>query len=237
MNIIEPEVQIRNFNSSEILKNLERAGRTCYKSEDKITEKSAENFIKTIINSGHYSVLEHETIQVKFICDRAITHELVRHRIGVAYSQESTRYCNYNLNKFNNEITVIKPFFFDECEKRIGSVGGFGTLVSNKYDLWYFACEHAESMYLKLIKFGATAQEARSVLPNSLKTEIVATINIREWRSVFMQRCLAKAHPQMRQIMIPLLLELKLRLPVLFDDINFDTKFDVNNYAKVVYYE
>lgn len=187
-----------------ILQSIELAGRTCYKSEDKITANSAASFIERIIASGHHSVIEHINITVKFICDRGVTHELVRHRLA-SYSQESTRYANYSKDKFGKEITVIKPPFWSED--------------SSEYAEWRKAMEYAERSYMRLIGIGARPEQARSVLPNSLKTEIVMTCNIREWRHVLNLRCSKEAHPQIREIMLPLLSELHDKVPVVFDDI------------------
>lgn len=201
MEVISPQVIIETpINAKEIYTSLERYGRTAYKSEDKITQGSAEKFLHNIIKSGHESVLEHENITVRFICDRGVTHELVRHRIA-AYTQESTRYVNYA----KRGMQVIKPCFWEEG--------------SNEYHFWMNAMSVAESMYNALIREGATPQEARSVLPNSLKTEIVATMNIREWRHVLRLRTSKAAHPQMREIMCELLSRLKQVLPVLLEDI------------------
>lgn len=188
------------LDGEQILKKLERYGRTCYKSEDRITPDSARKFVAMILKNGHESVLEHEKVTVRIICDRGVTHEIVRHRIA-AYSQESTRYCNYR----SRGIQVIEPIFF---------VGD-----NNKYQIWMNAMLACEEAYNSLIGAGASAQEARSVLPNSLKTEIVVTYNLREWRHFFRLRCSKKAHPQMREITVPLLGEFKQRIPVIFDDI------------------
>ncbi|MCF8038570.1 MAG: FAD-dependent thymidylate synthase [Desulfohalobiaceae bacterium] len=190
--------------AGEILGIIETAGRTCYKSEDRISPGSAEEFIKRIVDSGHESVIEHGTCTVKFICDRGVSHELVRHRLA-AYSQESTRYANYAREKFGREITVIKPCFWPED--------------SVCYKQWLQAMEQAERAYMQLLENGAKAQEARSVLPNSLKTEVVMTANLREWRHVLRLRCSKPAHPQIREVMFPLLKEFKERIPVLFDDL------------------
>lgn len=187
-----------------ILKLIELAGRTCYKSEDHITVDSAKGFVKQILDSGHHSVIEHINIMVRFICDRGVTHELVRHRLA-SFSQESTRYANYSKDKFGNEITVIKPSFWLED--------------SPEYAEWLKAMENSERAYMQLIKLGISPEQARSVLPNSLKTEIVMTCNIREWRHVVNLRCSKAAHPQMREIMLPLLAEFHEKIPVLFDDI------------------
>ena len=177
------------------------------KSEDKITNDSAAKFVRGIIKSGHESVLEHGTISVKFICDRGVTHEIVRHRIA-AYCQESTRYCNYSKDKFNNEITVIKPIFWNED--------------SEQYKIWYNSMLASEKAYFDLLATGSTAQEARDVLSNSLKTEIVVTYNIREWRHFFELRTAKAAHPQMRELAIMTLKMFKNNIPVLFDDIEVE---------------
>lgn len=206
MKEIRPSFEIMDdIDGAKILQKLERCGRVCYKSEDKITEGSAEKFIGMILKSGHESVLEHEKLTVKFICDRGVTHEIVRHRIA-SYSQESTRYCNYSKDKFGNELTFIRPCFWADD--------------SEEYAVWKQAMEDIEKTYLKLISLGAKPEEARSILPNSLKTEIVCTMNLREWRHFFRLRTAERAHPQIREISVALLDELKKRIPVIFDDIN-----------------
>lgn len=188
------------------LQHIEKIGRVCYKSEDKITEdgESARKFVKMLIDRGHEAVIERSSLSVKFIVDRGVSHELVRHRIA-SFAQESTRYCNYGKDKFGNEITVIKPFFFKED--------------SESYQAWMFAMRDAENAYFRLLQYGAAPQEARSVLPNSTKTEITITANYREWRNFFKLRTAKAAHPQMREVTIPLLAELKKKLPIIFDDI------------------
>ena len=206
MKEIRPSFEIvDDIDGAKILQKLERCGRVCYKSEDKITEGSAEKFIGMILKSGHESVLEHEKLTVKFICDRGVTHEIVRHRIA-SYSQESTRYCNYSKDKFGNELTFIRPCFWADD--------------SEEYAVWKQAMEEIEKTYVKLISLGAKPEEARSILPNSLKTEIVCTMNLREWRHFFRLRTAERAHPQIREISVALLDELKKRIPVIFDDIN-----------------
>lgn len=205
MNIISPSYEILDkIDGENLLKKIELIGRVCYKSEDKINKDSSSKFISMILLSGHESVIEHEKISVKIICDRGISHEIVRHRIA-SYSQESTRYCNYSKDKFGNELTFIKPFYWDDN--------------SEKYQLWFSAMQNLEYSYNQLIALGAKPEEARSILPNSLKTEIVVTMNLREWRHFFRLRTSAKAHPQMREIAIPLLNEFKSLIPVIFDDI------------------
>lgn len=206
MKLIKPYYKILSkIDGSEILEGIERAGRTCYKSEDKITQDSVEKFIRMIIKRGHESVLEHQSISVLFVCDRGVSHEIVRHRLA-SFSQESTRYCNYSNDKFENELTFIEPCW---------DLGGFS------YSFRY-ALQSAEQTYMFLVKNGWSAQQARSVLPNALKTEIVVTANLREWRTIFKQRTSKAAHPQMRELMCPLLDELKSFIPVIFDDITHD---------------
>ncbi len=205
MKIVEPGFIILKMpTEEECLTHLESAARTCYKSEDKIKPGSAKNLLARIIRTGHESVLEHSSASVRIICDRGISHEIVRHRI-CAFSQESTRYANYSQNKFGNEITVIKPFFWEEG--------------SEQFARWKNAMETAEKAYLELMKNGASAQEARSVLPNSLKTELVMTANMREWRHIFKLRCAKAAHPQIRQIMLPLLETMYKHIPLIFEDV------------------
>jgi len=204
MNIIKPSFIIEsNFDGQEILKHIEKAGRTAYKSEDKITDGSAKKFISKIMNFKHESVIEHFSITVRVICDRGVTHEIVRHRLA-SYTQESTRYVNYSKGKYGNEITLIEPIFWDKD--------------SEKYKIWKKAMENAEKSYMDLLALKATPQEARSVLPNSLKTEILMTMNLRSWRHFFELRCHKAAHPQMREIAIPMLEEFKKQVPVIFDD-------------------
>ena len=191
MKIIEPSVELINPPSYDVaLNTVEIAGRTCYQSEDKMTDDSAEGFIRRIIQRGHESVLEHVSLTARFICDRGVSHEIVRHRIG-AYSQESTRYCNYSKGEFGSEITVIKPSFLSNY-----ATGYLG----DAEDQWYDSCLNAEYSYFRLLEIGATPQEARAVLPNSLKTSLVVTYNIREWRHFLRLRCDPAAHPQMRQV-------------------------------------
>ena len=205
MNIIKPSVEfITPVNGAVILSRIEECGRVCYKSEDKIKDGSAETFCRGLIKRGHEAVLEHCGFTVKFICDRGVSHEIVRHRIA-SYCQESTRYCNYSKGQFNGEITVIEPCYLDPRTEAWAS--------------WYAACATAETCYFNMLNSGCTPQEARAVLPNSLKTEVVMTANIREWRHCLKLRCSAAAHPQIREVATQLLKMCKEQIPVLFDDI------------------
>jgi len=212
MKIIEQSWQFLSGQSGEILKIIEAAGRTCYKSEDRITDTSSQDFCRKIIKSGHHSVIEHHNVTVRIITDRGVTHEIVRHRLA-SYSQESTRYCNYR-----DAVTFILPVwltippgFYD----RISQCPGMD-YASN---VWFHAMLVAESKYSILLDRGWSPQQARSVLPNSLKTEIVMTCNIREWRHFFTLRCSKAAHPQMRELAVDMLRGFKGVIPVLFDDI------------------
>ncbi|OJV64359.1 MAG: thymidylate synthase, flavin-dependent [Clostridiales bacterium 38-18] len=208
MNIINQSYRIiDSFSGSDILKYIESIGRVCYKSEALISDSTSKNFVKSIILNGHESVIEHFKISVQFVCDRGISHEIVRHRIA-SYSQESTRYCNYASDKFGNELTFIKPYFWEEN--------------SEWFNVWFKTMQIIEENYIEMVKNGVKPQEARAILPNSLKTEIVVTMNLREWRHFFKLRCSKNAHPQMRELVIPLLIEFKSRIPIIFDDINFD---------------
>lgn len=205
MKVINPTFEIMTpIDRESIYKHIERCARTCYKSEDRITDESAPKMIKNLIDRGHLAMLEHAVISVKFICDRGVSHEIVRHRIA-SYAQESTRYCNYSSGMHGNEITVIQPFFF----KR-------GT---PEYEAWYLACESSENAYMNLLKMGATPQEARSVLPNSLKTEIVVTLNLREWIHFFNLRAVGTTgapHPQMKEIAVQVLGAFTEEMPEIF---------------------
>lgn len=206
MRVIDPGYEILTPISEggmDELKMLEKIARVCYKSESHITEdgESAKKLITALIRSGHEAMLEHGIISVKFTVDRGVSHEMVRHRMA-SFAQESTRYCNYSGDKFGNELTFIRPSFFNIEE----------------YRDWKRTMKNIEKHYLKLIEMGAKPEEARSVLPNSLKTEIVVTANYREWRHIFALRTSPKAHPQIREVMIPLMQELRERIPVIFEN-------------------
>lgn len=210
MYLIRPSFEIlTKIDRTEILKSIEKYGRTCYKSESKITDESASKFVKSIIERGHLSVIEHASVTVKIICDRGVSHELVRHRLA-SYSQESTRYVNYN----NKGLTfIIPPLSIIEPGEYNSDCLGNDSLIDS---YWYIAMSNTEIIYNKLIELGQKPEEARSVLPNSTKTEIIMTANLREWLHVFKMRCDTAAHPQMREIMIPLHDEFKKLLPEIF---------------------
>lgn len=226
MNIIKPNFEILTKISGgaiEELKHVERIARICYKSEGNITEdgESAKKLISKLIKNGHEAMIEHCSLSVKFTVDRGVSHEMVRHRIA-SFAQESTRYVNYSLEKYGNEINII------DISGGILRDPKMREFDKNKKDeimaVWEQAMADAEAAYLKLVELGATPQIARSVLPNSTKTEIIITANWREWRNILKLRTPITAHPQMREVMVPLLVELKQLVPVIFDDIEYSMK-------------
>lgn len=208
MQAIKPYTQIyKDFDGQKVLQKIEAAARTCYKSEGKIQEGSAAKMVASLIKSGHEAMLEHASVTVKFVVDRGISHELVRHRLA-SFAQESTRYCNYSKDDFGSEITFIIPEYLE--------------YKSEGWNIWNESMKQAEDAYFKMLDFGLSPQQARAVLPNSLKTEVVMTANLREWRHFFKLRALGttgKPHPQMLEVAVPLLEDMKNLIPVVFDDL------------------
>lgn len=208
MILVKPSHEIlTQIDNRQILQSIERAGRTCYKSE---LGNDPETFAKRIIARGHESVLEHESISVKFICDRGISHELVRHRIA-SFSQESTRYCSYK-----NSVTFVLPPWVNVPE---GKYCYILSQAENADQIWMSLLLEAENAYYSLTVNNWSPQQARSVLPNSLKTELIMTANLKEWRHILKLRTASAAHPQMQELMIPLLESFQKKIPVVFDDI------------------
>lgn len=218
-----------------VYRDIEESGRTCYLSSASMTDETGAKFVRTMVKNGHDAMLEHTFMKVRFTVDRGISHEIVRHRL-CSFAQESTRYCNYSKDKFGNEITVIEPCFFNDIPKdRKAGIMDYLDGILKPYEFnddftpsdrafaeWYLACERAEASYFALLNEGRTPQEARTVLPHSLKTELMVTANMREWREIFKLRAAGehgKPHPQMLEVMVPLLNECKLKLPALFEDI------------------
>ena len=205
MKIIEPSVElVEDFDAAAVMQKLERAGRVCYKSEGNIKADSAEKFIRAIIKRGHESVIEHATVSFKIVCDRGVTHELVRHRLA-SYSQESSRFCDYSAGKFGGELTFIKPCFWSDDDEN--------------FQLWKSTMAQLEKTYLAMRASGAKPEEARSILPNSLKTEIFVTMNLRELRHFLKLRTAKAAHPQMREVALKIYQILVDKLPAVFDDL------------------
>lgn len=215
MQAIKAYTQIyADFKGQDLINKLEQVARTCYKSENKIKEGSANKMVAALIRSNHEAMLEHASITIKFVVDRGISHEIVRHRMA-SFAQESQRYCNYSKDEFGKEITFIIPDFLD--------------YKSEGWNVWKNTMQEAEKTYFKMLELGFSPQEAKAVLPNSTKTEIIMTANLREWRHFFKLRAAdatGAAHPQMKEVTIPLLAELKEMIPVIFDDIEVGGKED-----------
>jgi len=233
MNLIKPSYEIITpIDDPEevkcLMRTIERVARTCYKSEDKIAEDSAEKMINNLIKRKHEAMIEFYDIIVKFTCDRGISHEIVRHRLA-SYAQESTRYCNYSKDKYDHGITFIdiNNIFKLQIGKEFSHpISGNTKEIAEEdilywYNEWYKAMEDSERHYHNLTNAYCPAQLARSVLPNSVKTEINCKYNLREWRHFFRMRCDAPAHPQMREITIPLLADFKSKIPIIFDDLSY----------------
>ena len=208
MKVVKPSTEVLWIESgSSMLQRIEIAGRTAYKSESWISGDSAVDFVKMLVARQHFSVLEHVSVSARVTCDRGVSHEIVRHRIA-SYTQESTRYCNYSQSRFGGELVFVFPSFLrDRADD------------DPLFQKWQRAMLEAERTYLEMIELGAKPQEARSVLPNSLKTEIVMTMNLREWRHFFSLRTAATAHPDMQVIANKLLAEFRLHVPLVFDDV------------------
>lgn len=217
MKIIKPWIEIERIDGKSIMKNIEKACRTCYRSENLITEESYKNLIKNCLNRGHESILEHEKITIRMCCDIGVYKDLTRHRFG-SFSIESTRYCNYGKDKFDNEIKFIEPCNIDKKEL---------------FNEWYSACTEIEQRYLKMAELGATPDQMRMILPHSTAAEVVMTANIREWRHILSLRASKMTHPSVQQLMIPLLLYFKRCMPELFEDINYNEEFPINKYAEI----
>lgn len=212
MNIVHSGIEVlTTVDKTTLYKQIERAARTCYKSEDKITDDSCVAMAKSLVKRQHLAMLEHASVTVKFVCDRGVSHEIVRHRVA-SYAQESTRYCNYGNEKFGSEITVIDlatGFKYDmnkESDRK-------------KWEIWNNAMMAAESFYFQMLDAGATPQEARSVLPSSTKTEIIVTMNLREWIHFFNLRALGTTgapHPQMEEVALLALKSFAEAMPEVF---------------------
>lgn len=236
MKIIDPLIMVEDYNPQKILKNLERACRTCYRSENLITEDSYKKLLKNCITRGHESILEHEKITIRMICDIGVYKDLTRHRFG-SFSIESTRYCNYGKDKFDNEIKFIKPVFYTETWIDRQYEGSARSIEENKSEIWYHTMEDIEEKYMDMTKIGCTPDEMRMILPHSTAAEVTMTANIREWKHILDLRTKQMAHPAIRQILIPLLLKFKQDMPEIFDSIEYDTNFPQEKYAQLSIYE
>lgn len=217
MRLVEPWIKVENFDGVKIMKRIERACRTCYRSEDKISEESYKNLLTNCLNRGHESVLEHEKITVRIYSDIGTYKDLTRHRFA-SFSVESTRYCSYNKDKYGNEIAVVNPVYMEDKEV-------FAT--------WKKAIEDMEKAYMKMKELGASTDMCREVLPHSTAAEYTMTANIREWKHILELRTTNHVHPAIRQVLIPLLLLFKEQMPEIFGDIEYDTEFNPKYYAKL----
>ena len=221
MKIVEPWVEVEKIDGTKIVKRIERACRTCYRSEGKITEDSYKNLIKNCITRGHESVLEHEKVTVRIYSDIGSYKDLTRHRFA-SFSVESTRYCSYDKDKYGNEIKFINPVYIED---------------KNVYELWKKTMQEIEKNYIEMKKLGATTDMCREVLPHSTAAEYTMTANIREWKHIFSLRANNHVHPSIRQIMIPLLKYFQKEMPEIFGDVEYDTEFNPEYYAKLLIQE
>ena len=218
MKIVETWIKVEKIDGIKIMKRIERACRTCYRSEGNITEDSYKNLLKNCLNRGHESVLEHEKITVRVYGDIGTYKDLTRHRFA-SFSIESTRYCSYDKDKYGNEITVINPSYIESKEI---------------YEAWKDGIENLEKAYMNMKKLGATNDMCRELLPHSTGAEYTMTANIREWKHILELRTTKNVHPAIRQLLIPLLLYFKEQMPEIFGDIKYDEEFNKKYYAKLL---
>lgn len=219
MKLIDPVIYVEEYDGIKIMKRIESACRTCYRSEDSITEDSYKKLITNCINRGHESVMEHEKITVRCVGDIGAYKDLTRHRFA-SFSIESTRFCNYGKGKYGSEIKIIKPCNIDENDEL--------------YPIWKHGIEEMEKTYLEMSEKGATVDQLRMLLPHSTVAEFVITANIREWRHILTLRCSKMTHPSIRQLLIPLLLKFKKDMPELFDSVPYDESFPKEKYAELL---
>ena len=218
MQLIDPKIEVEEIDGIKIMKRIERACRTCYRSEEKISDESYKTLLNNCITRGHESVLEHEKVTVRMTCDVGVYKDLTRHRIA-SFSIESTRYCNYGKDKFNSEIKFIKPCNIEE--------------ETDAYKFWKDTCEKIEKNYIEMSKLGATPDQLRMLLPHSTAAEVTMTADIREWKHILLLRTSIHTHPAIRQLLIPLLLYFKEIMPEIFESIPYDTQFPKEKYAKL----
>ena len=218
MQVVKPKIEYEKFDGIKIMKNIERACRTCYRSEGSITEDSYKKLLTNCITRGHESVLEHEKITIRLTCDIGVYKDLTRHRAGASFSIESTRYCNYSKDKYTSSIKFIEPLYSNDKEK---------------YAIWKKTMQHIEDGYMEMAKLDAAADELRMMLPHSTAAEVTMTCNIREWKHVLTLRCSKHAHPAIRQLLIPFLLLLKEKMPEIFANVPYDEDFPKEKYAKI----
>ena len=236
MKIINPKIYVQKFNGIQIMKRIERACRTCYRSEGKITEDSYKKLLTNCITRGHESVLEHEKITIQMICDIGVYKDLTRHRIA-SFSIESTRYCNYSKGKFDNEIKFIRPVFYTDNWVHTNYEGSAMTEEELKSMYWYNCMEEIQDTYMKMSDLGCILDEMRMILPHSTAAYVTMTANIREWKHILTLRTSKHTHPAVQQLMIPLLLKFKKEMPEIFDDVEYNIDFPQEKYAELSYIE
>ena len=217
MRIVEPWIKVEKIDGKKIMKMIERACRTCYRSEGKITEDSYKRLLTNCITSGHESVLEHEKVTVRIYSDVGSYKDLTRHRFA-SFSVESTRYCSYDKDKYGNEIAFIDPVYMEDKEI---------------YEIWKKTMQEIENGYIKMKQLGATTDMCREILPHSTAAEYTVTANIREWKHILSLRTTKHVHPSIRQVLIPLLKYFKEEMPEIFADIEYDEDFKHEYYAKL----
>ena len=217
MKIVEPWIKVEKVDGKKIMKRIERACRTCYRSEGKITEDSYKKLLTNCITKGHESVLEHEKVTTRIYCDLGSYKDLTRHRLA-SFSVESTRYCSYDKDKYGNEITFMNPIYIEDKEI---------------YEIWKKTMQEIENGYIKMKQLGATTDMCRELLPHSVAAEYTMTANIREWKHILALRTTSHVHPSIRQVLIPLLKYFKEEMPEIFGDIEYDENFKPEYYAKL----
>ena len=218
MRIVEPWIMVEKIDGKKIMKKIERACRTCYRSEGKISENSYKTLLTNCITRGHESVLEHEKVTVRIYSDIGSYKDLTRHR-HASFSVESTRYCSYDKDKFGNEISFINPVYMED---------------KDVYKTWENTMKEIEIGYKKMKELGATTDMCREILPHSTAAEYTMTANIREWKHILSLRTTKHVHPSIRQVLIPLLKYFKEEMPEIFGDIEYDEEFNPNYYAKLI---
>ena len=217
MRIVEPWIKVEKIDGTKIMKRIERACRTCYRSEGKITDDSYKNLIKNCITRGHESVLEHEKVTVRIYSDVGSYKDLTRHRFA-SFSIESTRYCSYDKDKYGNEIAFMNPVYMENKEM---------------YEIWKKTMQEIENGYIKMKELGATTDMCREILPHSTAAEYTMTANIREWKHILALRTTNHVHPSIRQVLIPLLKYFKEEMPEIFGEVEYDEEFKPEFYAKL----
>ena len=217
MRIVEPWIKVEKIDGKKIMKRIERACRTCYRSEGKITEDSYKKLLTNCITRGHESVLEHEKVTVRIYSDVGSYKDLTRHRFA-SFSIESTRYCSYDKDKYGNEIAFMDPVYMEDKET---------------YEIWKKTMQEIENGYLKMKELGATTDMCREILPHSTAAEYTMTANIREWKHILALRTTNHVHPSIRQVLIPLLRYFKDEMPEIFAEVEYDEEFKPEFYAKL----